>query len=170
MESEKKLRDETVYQSASPMDGRGIMSSRPDQSTEHNNPNLSFIDSEGEMYLRSDLGLNAQANDQNHDNDEQASTPAHGEFTTATARNDTIDVIAEQLLECIFTDYHEVLDDIHEYDHHIRNECERTNLFLNRGIIKGPSGTILHPNHEEYRLESKRLASFELWPEGMGGS
>lgn len=177
------LFDEIIYQSVSQMVGSGIISSRVDQSAVRNETNLAFedsddgsqvsddehgamvhYDSEGEVYLRLDLDLNERSNDQNRD--DHASAAAREEAPASAAQDEGIDVIDDPLLEWNFVDYQELLEDVHEYDHHILDEVERTNLLLNHGIIKRPSGTILHPNHEEYKLESKRLDSFKLWPGG----
>lgn len=183
-----ELRDEIVYESLSQMVGNGIISSRVDQSAVLSSTNIAFVDSddesqisddersamnqmihydnEGEMYLEFDLNLNTGSTDQNHE-DQLVATTAHEESpAAASAQDEGIDVIDDPLVEWNFIDYQELLEDVHEYDHHVLDEVERTNLFLNHGIIKRPAGTILHPNHEEYKLESKRLASFKLWPGG----
>lgn len=181
-------RDEIVYQSVSQMVGSGIISSRVDQNAVQSSTNLAFVDSdgesqisddelsamnqmihydnEGEMYLEFDLNLNGESIDQNHEEQLIATADYDESPAIVAAQDEGIDVIDDPLLEWNFVDYQELLEDVHEYDHHILDEVERTNLFLNHGIIKRPAGTILHPNHEEYKLESKRLASFKLWPGG----
>lgn len=119
--------------------------------------------SDGEIYLRLDLDLNENSNDQNRDD---ALAVAPEELAPVPFQNENIDAIEDALQEWNFVDYEELLEDIHEYDHHTLDEAERANLFLSHGIIKRPSGTILRPNHAEYKMESKRLASFNLWPGG----
>lgn len=121
-----------------------------------------------------DLNADAEINDSSQADVFEASTATHDNPSSVTlnedaavAQNFGVDFVDDPFVEWHFIDQEELLNDVHEYDHHALDEAERTNLFLSHGIIKRPSGSILHPNHAEYKLESSRLASFKLWPGGL---
>lgn len=130
--------------------------------------------SDGEIFFGIDLNDGAEMNDSSQADVFEASTAAHDDPSAvavneneAVVQNLGVDFVDDPFVEWHFIDQEELLNDVHTYDHHALDEAERTNLFLSHGIIKRPSGSILHPNHPEYKLESSRLASFKLWPGGL---